>query len=336
MNFAQSQWLWKCYATHVVMVLAGKCMNRGLGIVMTYFGMLVTVRCIAWRFERTWAYAKANDGVARESFEMGLKEYTAMCVLNSIPTFLLRYSYVFVYAAIFGYEGGPELGTRWLVLEFFAGFAAWAGFMVFNQWVRFFWLWHKVLHKDPLLYRCIHKWHHLHKPATPLSSGSEELLEWTPQYCNFCCMNPFNSALTLIFDPIDVEGHNSVGWDQAVPAEMESELKYPHKPGMEYTPVDMPPIHRHVKHHLTPECNFGLMDDDEVMNTAKPVLSADLAYLQKCVGAEAPDPMPRDLKAFQRVISSRFMGMTQHEFALMPVLIWIGGMIAHAGGWWVL
>ena len=216
-------WLWLCYANHMVMCAWARFFHRGFGTYVFYVGILACLSGMLMRVRATWHRAEISDKICRASFGIGLPRYTRMCLLSMLPHMLLKSAYSPMYVAIFGYssattaaQNGAESTAeqhwplKWILAELLVGYAITIFYIKHGGW--WYYTWHRKLHDDPVLYRAIHKWHHLHKPSLPLASGTETCLEWAGAHANPCTLSPWYIVFVQLIDTIEIENHNSASW----------------------------------------------------------------------------------------------------------------------------
>ncbi len=321
--FATSPALWLCYANHLLVCAWAACFYRGVGTIAFHVGISSCALVLIDRLRATWLHSgvrEANEAIARAGFGMGLRRYTAMALLSALPHQLMRLAYGTMYVAIFGYGGKAE--SRRLAWELFGGYVLTAGF--FHCFSFVYYTWHRHLHSSPLLYRAIHKWHHLYKPATPLSSGTELCLEYSLLHAHPCSIFPFWAAFTLLVDPSDIETHNTASWALS---------------GANGGPRP-PPNDWHLKHHLTPECNYGFSAPidgvrDARDGSAKETDGSDERFVRKAIGLGADSAWPstplKYVSIFSRPGTKDTVALGFAPAAALA-LGWIGLHVAYAYG----
>lgn len=306
-------WLWLCYANHMVMCAWARFFHRGFGTYVFYVGILACLSGMLMRVRATWHRAEISDKICRASFGIGLARYTRMCLLSMLPHMLLKSAYSPMYVAIFGYSSattaaqngaestaGQHWPLEWILAELLVGYAITIFYIKHGGW--WYYTWHRKLHDDPVLYRAIHKWHHLHKPSLPLASGTETCLEWAGAHANPCTLSPWYIVFVQLIDTIEIENHNSASWLLS---------------GGSHTAVNHRPCTHagtctasagandgprrgndyHLKHHLTPHANFGIeieRDYDEKGGSARELEDSDLRFVSRAAGVEKGMP-PRPL-----------------------------------------
>lgn len=109
--------------------------------------------------------------------------------------------------------------------------------------------WHRWVHEDPLLYRTVHKFHHLFRRPTPLVSSTETHMEWCLSWAGahtFC--NPFYQFNLFMYDAVDateLHSHDVLSSKKIIGG----------------------PTGYHPLHHKHALCNFSVPDWDQYYGT---------------------------------------------------------------------
>lgn len=319
-------WLWATYANHLLMCLLATCFNRGFGMLTFCMGLCVAAAFLTQRVRATHMRpaARINGRIAEASFGMELGPYTRMSLLSALPHTLLRCAYPSMYVAIFGCVAG---GAWRLSAELALGFVATIFYFAKGGW--WYYTWHRALHDDPVLYRAIHAWHHLYRPSTALSSGTETCLEYTAHQCNPFTMSVWHLVTVQLSDPSDIETHNTASYVLSGASD-----------GPRGEPYDW-----HLKHHLTPASNYGIGIDqqwDDAGGSASLTEDTDLAYVSRVTARPLDAPsepleavslyaqqVDHDKPAGDPTAGSIAISMPR---ALAPAGMWVGALVARAIG----
>ena len=151
-----------------------------------------------------------REHFVRSDLDMGWYSYLLMMNLSTFQHSVLRYHARWVIIELFSPDSGYALGDgnapwSWSVavwVGYVVGLLSLAPAIILFQ-VVFYYFWHRWFHEDPLLWRCIHKFHHLFKHPGPLSAGSEVHLEWCMSYANLVMF------LYPMYQPL-IFGHDAV------------------------------------------------------------------------------------------------------------------------------
>ena len=207
------------------------------------------------------AQRDARRLLVREDLGMSYWNYVIMLNIVTIPHNVLRYHVRWMVLRLANPTTGPaaaaiavdwRLSLQWCVLYCVL-------FAVYQKTPLPLWLakvdcrwyqhWHQWFHEDPLLYRAVHKFHHLFKRPTPLVSSTETHMEWCLSWaaCHTFC-NPFYQLNLFFYDAVDA-------------IEMHSHDVLSDKP------VIGGPEGYHLIHHKLALCNFSVPDWDKYYGT---------------------------------------------------------------------
>ena len=145
--------------------------------------------------------------------------YAAMANLVTFPHNVLRYHVRWIFLRLLHPRGTAPVDATSLgwaagyVLLFFVAYRpsplpAWLA-RVDCRWYQH---WHRWFHEDKLLYRAIHKFHHLFKRPGPLASSTETHIEWCMSWAGvhtFC--NPLYQINLFMYDAwgaIEMHSHD--------------------------------------------------------------------------------------------------------------------------------
>ena len=211
------------------------------------------------------AQRDARRVLVREQHDMSYWTYVAMLNLVTLPHNVLRYHVRWMILRLArppsppaSADGGDPATIAHEMALWCAAYVA-LFFGVYRRsplplWLakvdcRWYQCWHRWFHEDPLLWRCVHKFHHLFKKPTPLVSSTETHIEWCMSWagCHTFC-NPFYQINLFMYDGVEaIEMHtHDVLSDK---------------------PVLGGPDGFHLLHHKDGNCNFSVPDWDRYYGT---------------------------------------------------------------------
>lgn len=245
------------------------------------FGGYVThLAVLGQRNVREFARKEERRPFVRKDVGMSWERYAVMMNMVTLPHNVLRYHFRYIVLRLTRHAA--EVGTLSVshglpsvrAVAFFC-VAYWVYRRVLQpQYSAFtlhhYQIWHRWFHEDKLLWRSIHKFHHLFKHPGPLSSSTETHMEWAMSWASCASFaDPFYILFLFHLDGVDAS--------EVIDHDILSSRDEASWMNEWYETTAVPKVQGHVPnyhalHHMCGTGNFSESTNDEYYATLVPGL----------------------------------------------------------------